>query len=117
MKIEDKLKIYTKIFNISFIVLLITFLALYVSQSTGYYNYEQHKKMVLTEEKIKQFEKDVKQGKNLDLESYLDSPVKNYQNKVSSFGYQLSYNIGKYTKFGIQKTFGFLNKVIEGEQK
>ena len=55
MKIKDKLKIYTKIFNISFIVLLITFLALYVSQSTGYYNYEQHKKMVLTEEKIKQF--------------------------------------------------------------
>ncbi len=110
---EDKIKLYTKIFNGAFIVLLITFLALYTSQSTGYYNYEQHKKMILTEEKIKQFERDVKDGKNLSLENYLDSPVRSYQNKVSRFGYQLSYNIGKYTKLGIKQTFGFLNKMLE----
>ena len=115
MKAEDKTKIYTKIFNTSFVVLLIVFLVLYLSQATGYYNYEQHKKMVLTEEKIKQFEKDIKDGKDLNLENYLDSPVKNYQNKMSGFGQNLSYNIGKYTKLGIKTTFGFLNKILEEE--
>ncbi|MDD2180777.1 MAG: hypothetical protein PHW32_00145 [Bacilli bacterium] len=113
MKPEDKIKLYTKIFNTSFIVLLIVFLALYLSQATGYYNYEQHKKMVLTEERIKEFEKDIKAGKDLNLENYLDNPTKNYQNKISGFGQRLSYNIGKYTKIGIKKTFGFLNKILE----
>ncbi len=115
MKPEEKIKIYTKIFNTSFLVLFIVFIALFLSQSTGYYDYEEHKKMVLTEDKVKQFEKDVKEGKNLDIKNYLESPTKNYQNKVSEFGYQLSYNIGKYANYGIKKTFGFLNKILEEE--
>ncbi|MFA5603685.1 MAG: hypothetical protein WDA12_02380 [Bacilli bacterium] len=113
MNPEDKTKLYTKIFNTTFIILLILFLALYVSQSTGYYDYEQHKKVSLTEDKIKQFEKDVHDGKNIDIENYLESPVKNYQNKISQLGYKLSYNIGKYTKRGIKETFKFLGKMID----
>ncbi len=113
MNNEDKVKTYTKIFNTSFIVFLISFLVLYLSQATGYYNYEQHKKMILTEEKIKQFEQDVKEGKNLSIEEYLDNPVKNYQNKISAFGYKLSYNISKYTREGLKKTFNFFNKILE----
>ncbi len=112
MNKEEKVKVYAKVFNTIFIILLILFLTLYTSQATGYYNYEQHKKMVLTEEKMKQFEKDIKEGKNLSLENYLENPIKNNQNKISRFGYQISYNIGHYTKLGIRKTFGFLSKII-----
>lgn len=113
MSQEDKKKLYIKVFNSFFIILLILFCTLYTSQATGYYNYEQHKKMVLTEEKMAQFEKDIKEGKNLSLENYLESPIKNNQNKISGFGYKVSSNIGNYTKLGIKKVFGFLGKIID----
>lgn len=113
MNKEEKIKISKKILNFLFLVLLVTFLGLYVSQVTGYYDYEQHQKMVLTEEKIKQFEKDVKEGKELDLNDYFEETSRNYQNRVSGLGYQLSTNINKYVKLSIKKTFGFLNKLLD----
>ncbi len=113
MKKEEKIQLIKKFFNICFIFLLLTFLGLYISQSTGYYDYEQYKKKVLTEEKIKQFEKDVKEGKNLSLENYLENHQVNYQNKISRLGQTLSYNIGKYVKYGINKTFKLLNDFLD----
>lgn len=108
-------KTYYSIFKFFFIVLLITFLALYISQSTGYYEYEQHKKIVLTEKKIKQFEEDIKAGKNLDIENYLENKTTNYQNKISKTGYNISSSIGKYVRLGIKETFGLLNKLIDDD--
>ena len=113
MKKEDKIKLYNNSFKMIFIALLITFITLYLSQATGYYEYELHKKVVLTEEKIKQFEEDVADGKNISIENYLESTSKNYSNKASTTGYYLSSNIGKYVRIGIEETFKMLNKLIE----
>ena len=55
MKIEDKKKLGNKICSKIFMALFIAFLALYLSEKTGYYEYEQHKQTTLTKEKIKQF--------------------------------------------------------------
>lgn len=112
MKVKHE-KIYNNIFKFIFFTLLITFLALYISQATGYYEYEQHKRVVLTENKIKQFEQDVKEGKNLSIENYLEDKADNYQNKVSQTGYNISSKIGHYVRMGIRETFGFLNKLID----
>jgi hypothetical protein len=114
MKKEDRIKLYNNSFKIFFWIMLITFVTLYISQATGYYEYELHKKVILTEEKIKQFEKDVADGKNVSIENYLENTSKNYNNKTSNAGYILSSTIGKYVRIGIEETFKVLNKLIEG---
>lgn len=113
MKKEDKVKIYNNIFKIVFIIFLVSFITLYVSNSTGYFEYHQRQTAILTEEKIKQFENDIKNGINLDLEEYLESTKKNYNNKTSEFGLFLSNKIGEYAKNGIEIIFKFLNDLIQ----
>ena len=113
LKKEERIKVYNKSFKIIFWALLITFVTLYLSQATGYYEYELHKKVVLTDEKIKEFEKDVAAGKNISIEDYLETTNRDYNNKTSSAGYYLSSNIGKYVRIGIEETFRMLNKLVE----
>lgn len=49
--------------RIIILTLIITFIALYITQLTGYYEYTENKKTTLTTEAIERFEEDVKQGK------------------------------------------------------
>ena len=60
---KKKTKTHERIFKYLFFTLFITYVALYFSGTTGYYDYSNYKKTVLTNEKIKQFEQDVKEGK------------------------------------------------------
>ena len=62
-----KHKKLNKIFRYSILVSFVTFFALYLSQSTGYFEYRNSKKVALTNEQIEKFENDVKEGKNIDL--------------------------------------------------
>ena len=55
-----------KITKYLFLSLFITFLSLYLSQNTGYFEYQNQKKTALTEKQIQKFEKDVKNGKEID---------------------------------------------------
>lgn len=114
MKAEDRVKLYNKIFKYVFWVLLITFLTLYFSQATGYYEYEQHKKVVYTAEQIKKFEKDVEAGKDVRIEDYMETSVKDYSNKTSDLGLAFSENVGKIVKSGIENFFNAINEMVEG---
>lgn len=113
MKEKDIEKIYNSIIKFIFIILLIAFIALYISDKTGYYEVNERKKAVLTEEKIKQFEEDIKNGKNVDLETYLENTKVNYNNKTSRLGLFLSDKIGEYVRDGIEVAFGALNEIIK----
>lgn len=112
MKKEDKKKLCNKIFARIFICLFIAFFALYVCEATGYYEFEQHKKTTLTSEKIKEFENDVKEGKNIDINKYIVDDVYDYETKVSKTGLYISKNIGDIVKTGLENTFKFLNDTI-----
>ena len=102
-----------KIFRNIFIFLFIIFIALYISQSTGYYEYEQYKKVALTNEQIKQFEEDVKNGKNVNVKDYVGETKKEYGNKVSNMGLTISENIEKYVKKFINGTFDAIGKAVK----
>lgn len=106
-------KLYGKLFRFCFLFSLLSFFALYFSQVTGYYDFAEHKKVVLTNEQIKKFEEDVANGKNLDIEDYLVNTDKNYQNKTSRLGLKISEGIGDYAKRGIEMTFKVLNNLVE----
>lgn len=103
-----KHKRLNKIFRYSLLVSFVTFFALYLSQSTGYFEYRNSKKVALTNEQIEKFEKDVKEGKNVDIENYIDSNNKSYQNSLSKAGLSIS-NV---TEKAIQKIIGGSFKVL-----
>jgi hypothetical protein len=76
--------------KIFMLILFIIFLALYLSQATGYHEYEQYRRVRITEEKIKQFEQDVKEGKPIDVDKYVEDIERDYSNKASQAGFKTS---------------------------
>lgn len=112
---KEKEKISNIIFRRCWFILFLIFLTLYVSQASGYYEYELRRKTSFTEEQIKKFEQDIKDGKEIDVEEYISSTNKNYQNKLSSTALSLSEIISKYTKLGIEKVFSVIGSAVEGE--
>lgn len=113
MKKETKHKLSHRIFYISMFILFITFITLYISQATGYYEYEQSRKTAFTEEQIAKFEQDVRDGKEIDINDYLENTNKDYQNNISKFALNISEGISKYVKMGVEGLFTVVSKVIE----
>lgn len=112
MNDEKIKKIISKIFWKFFLILLIGFTAIYISEATGYYEFEQHNKKVLTEEKIKQFEQDVASGKNIDINDYVVTNEQNYETKLSKFGDKMSTKVENLVVDGLNNTFDFLNNIL-----
>lgn len=107
-----KVKLRTKIFRISFIILFAVFLTVYVSNKYGYYEYQKHEQVTLTEEQIKKFEQDVKDGKEIDIENYITGVDKNYQTKLSQAGLNVSNGLAGIVKTGVDGFFKYIDSVI-----
>ena len=115
MKLNEKQNIGNTIFKKIWFIMFLVFVTLYVSQTSGYYEYQISKKTSFTEQQIEKFEHDIKDGKEIDVEEYMNYTNKNYQNKLSSSALSLSETISKYTKLGIEKIFSIIGKAVEGE--
>lgn len=102
-----------KTFKWSLILLLVIYLALYFGTITGYYDYKNYKKMTLTNEQIIRFEKDVKAGKEVNVEDYLVKEDIAYNNKIANTGKRLSFMISGGMNKVLNKTFSLLGKFIE----
>lgn len=109
MKKDKKNKIYKYIFMFFFI----SFLVIYFSEITGYYQYQNHKKATLTKEQIEKFENDVASGKEVDINEYLTVDTKSYNNGLSKLTSKLSDSISSIVQGGIEETFKFLSKLVE----
>lgn len=101
-----------KIFRNVIIFLFIIFIALFISQANGYYEYQEYKKVALTKEQIKEFESDIKAGKKIDLKDYVSKTKKEYGNTISDTGLTFSKKIEKYAKKVITSSFGALSKLV-----
>ncbi len=105
-------KLRTKVFRSTVVILFAIFLTMFVSNKYGYYEYKKQEQVTLTAEQIKQFEEDVKNGKNIDLENYLEKTNKNYQTKFSQLGLNLSNSIADTIEKGVNKFFGYISKFV-----
>lgn len=105
---EDKKQ---NIFKFIFLVLFMTYTAIYIMVNLGYYEYSSYTKKVFTEEQIKKFEEDVKNGIELDINDYLVEEKNISKNK--QIGLKISEFIGNCSKRSIEEIFKLLNKVIE----
>lgn len=102
---EKKTDILSFIIKNVFVCFLVIFLGIYISLCNGNSNYMTHKKTELTSEAIQRFEEDVKNGKNINLEDYIDINDNVPSNKVSKLGIYLSDKVTVFSK-GIIKTIG-----------
>lgn len=107
---DDKLII--RLFRISFITLLVIFLGLFIANNTGYYSFSAINRKQLTEEQIKKFEEDVKNGVDIDINNYLEENVVSYKNNISSLGYNISNITSDIIKEGIYKIFNLFGDLI-----
>lgn len=102
---------YENTFKIIFIFLFVIFLTMYISVGSNYYEYELHKKVMLTNEDIKKFEDDVKNNKEVDIDNYISSRV-DYSNSFSKASTKVSKETKKYIKQGIEGLFNIFSKMF-----
>ena len=95
-----------KVSKLLLALLLIIFIIMYYFGS-NIYDYKIIEKKNLTEEQIKKFENDVKEGKEIDLEQYVVKD-KNYSNKVT----RLNTKISNIIETGFKKIFEYFLKNI-----
>ena len=106
----------TKVYNsvkVITLILFIIFITMFFASFTGYYDYENKKQAIMTEEKIKQFEQDVKNGVNLDLTNYIDKPKNNYNSFLAKVGSKTSKFISNTVSSSVSNFFGFLIKFVD----
>lgn len=104
---------YKKFFKLLGILLVITFLFSYFIEISGYYEYNLQNKKNLTEEQIKQFEKDVKAGRNIDLDDYLKDNQVDYSNKLTRTTSEASIKLNQYLKDLLSNTFKMLERFVK----
>jgi hypothetical protein len=93
--------------EISFLI----FIVIYILSVSGYYETKLHEKTVYTSEQIEQFEQDVKEGKEVDINSYVNNETKNYNNNYTEAGDRLGRFVNGIMTNGfnnVWNTFKFL---------
>ncbi len=107
-----KHKKLNKLFRYTILVSFVTFFALYLSQSTGYFEYRNSKKVALTNKQIEKFEQDIKEGKTVDIENYIETNNQNYQNTISKTGLTISNLTEKAIRKLIDGSFKVLGDLV-----
>ena len=102
-----------KIFKIIFFSLFLAFVVSYVIEKTGYYEYNLQNKMVMTNEAMQQFEKDIKDGKDVRREDYLVSTEKDYTSTLTKGTNKVSIKVNSILKKGIEGVFKVIGSFVE----
>lgn len=102
---------YARVVQLTFFVLVILFVGLYISQMTGYYQYNESRKTTLTQSAIERFEQDIKEGKEIRAGDYLEEET-DYNNKISNLGMRISQVIEAGFNKAMNAIFNELSKAI-----
>ena len=94
-------------------LIILIFLFSYFIEYSGYYEYNLQSKKNLTEEQIKKFEDDVKNGKEIDLNSYLEKTTIDYSNSLTRSTSQANLKLNEYLKKLLTGGFDILGKFIK----
>lgn len=95
------------------VVIMVVFVVSYAISESGYYEYTMQQRTVITNEKIKEFEQDIKDNKDIDLVEYLEKDEINYSNKVTNLVYNISDNSNKLARKLIKAIFKKLGSFVE----
>lgn len=102
-----------KIFKIIFICMFITFVIAYVIEKSGYVEYNLRNKTVLTNEAMKQFEKDVSEGLDVSIEDYVVNTNTDYTTRLTRGTNKVSNKVNSILKKSIEGVFKVLGKFVD----
>lgn len=102
-----------KIIKLIIIIITLIFISSYLIADSGYYEYTIKQKTTITNEKIKEFEEDIKKEVNIDIKDYLNEDKIDYTNKFTSLVYNVSNNSNKIVKKAIKYVFKKLGTLVE----
>lgn len=105
----------SNLFRIVFLTLVFLYVGLYFASNCGYIDYQSKNKTILTEKQIKQFEQDVKDNKPIDVNNYITSKDKEYNNNISRMSLKLSHFISNTFDYALNYVFGKLENAMNKE--
>lgn len=94
-----------------FILVFLLFLALYIASKTGYYEKSVKDKTYLTNKKLKEFEKDISEGKNVDAKDYFPKEV-DYSNVFTKSANNISNKIGLVVNSKAKNVWDFIKTLF-----
>lgn len=93
-------------------LLFILYLSLTVAMDTGYYESKLNEKTVLTEESIKKFEEDVRNGESVDIKDYVTDKQRDFSNNTTKTGAFISSLVEDFMSEGITKAVDIFKKLF-----
>jgi len=102
-----------KVMKLVFLIVVIAFVSSYIIASSGYYEYTMQERTIITNEKIKEFEQDIKDNKEIDLMEYLENEEVDYSNTFTTLVYNISDNSNKLARKAIKYLFKKLGTLVE----
>lgn len=110
-KIKKESKTW-KYFKLIFLILLLLFLINHYNINNGYYEKKINEKTIITTENIKEFEKDIKENKYIDLKNYNNQEYIDSNNQISKLGYKISENINIIVTKKTKEIYNFIKKLF-----
>ena len=104
MKINKKAKYFFNILAMLFLV----FIALIIAYESGYYETKASNRAILTREAMESFEKDLRDGRIVDVKNYLTKERIDYSNNVTKVGNRLADGVSDFMTKGIAGIFEVL---------
>ena len=91
------------------VCLFLIFIFFYALTNSGYYESNLSKKTILTDQKIREFERDVKQGKVINIDNYYTETKKDYSSLTSKIGKNITIKLSK----GLEKIFDSSSRILK----
>lgn len=102
-----------KVIKYIFFTLFIAFIISYVIEKSGYYEYNLQNKVIMTNEAMAQFEKDLAEGKDVSKEDYVVSTTKDYTSTLTRTTNKVSIKVNQFLKSGIEGVFKIVGTFVE----
>lgn len=102
-----------KIAKYIFVSLFLAFIVSYVIEKSGYYEYNLQNKVIMTNEAMAQFEKDLAAGKDVSKEDYVVSTTKDYTSTLTRTTNKVSIKVNQFLKSGIEGVFKIVGTFVE----
>ena len=100
-------------FKYIIILIIIFYTFMYYIANSGYYEYHMQEKTRLTNQKIKEFEEDVRNNKDIDIKDYLDYEDKDYTNRLTLLVYNMNIKSNEITRKILKSLLKKLNNFVK----
>lgn len=90
----------------------VLFMALFIANMSGYYESQIREQVLVTEQGIKEFEKKVQTGEEVDITSFLKNEQEDYSSSISTLGDNLTLGIENIVSGSLDFVGNILNSLF-----